>query len=318
MEVNGLLSQRDFEGIHVDPTLSDLDKLLLVAEVASSKYEAQEKEEKKSKRKEANHSMMRSNKRRKLDMATLPMPPPDLPEEFKERIKALGGNQAEMVIQKYLYESDLDRNKSRLSIPFVQSNEGCFLREKEKTDLEKPKATILVPFIEPSGKCHEMSLGWWNMRKGPGKKSSSTYVLKSNWNMVLKANGLGLEDVSNEGCFFREKEKTHLEKPKATILVPFIEPSGKCHEMSLGWWNMRKGPGKKSSSTYVLKSNWNMVLKANGLGLEDVVQVWSFRVDPLQQKLGLALVVVSRSGGNQGGRDGGEGEEDAGNSYKAN
>ncbi|XP_059434181.1 B3 domain-containing protein At2g31420-like [Corylus avellana] len=235
MEVNGLLSLKDIEGIHVDQTLSDFDKLLLIAEVASSKYEAQEKEEKKYKRKEANHRMKRSNKRRKLDMATLPMPPPELPEEFKERIKALGGTQVEMVIEKALYPSDWDTNKCRLSMPFGKAKEG----------------------------------------------------------------------------FLTEEESTHLAKPKETIIVPFIEPSGKCDKMTLGRWDMKK------SSIYVLKTHWNMVLKENGLGQNDVVQVWSFRVGT-EQQLCLALVVVSSSGCNHGGRDGGEAEEDAGTSYKAN
>jgi hypothetical protein len=47
MEDKGrLLSLKDFEGIHVDPALSDFDKLVLVAELLlRSIYEAQEKEE---------------------------------------------------------------------------------------------------------------------------------------------------------------------------------------------------------------------------------------------------------------------------------
>jgi hypothetical protein len=231
MEVYGLLSLKDFEGIHVDPTWSEFDKLQVAVEVATSKIKAQEKEEKKYKRKEANHSMMRSSiKKRKLDMATLPMPPPDFPEELKERIKALGGSgtQVELVIQKSLYDSDLRPNNNRLSMPFKQINEG-FLREEERKDLAKRKA----------------------------------------------------------------------------MTVPFIEPSGKCDEMTLKQWDMPKKTGK-TSSTYVLVTHWNKVVQANGLGLNDVVQVWSLRVGP-EQKLCLALVVAGGSRGNEGGRDGGEG-----------
>jgi hypothetical protein len=234
MEVCGLLSLKDFEGIHVDPTWSEFDKLQVAVEVATSKIKAQEKEEIKYKRKEANHSrMMRSsNKRRKLVMATLPMPPPDLPEELKERIKALGGSgtQVDLVIQKSLYDSDLRPNNNRLSMPFKQIiNKQGFLREEERKDVAKRKA----------------------------------------------------------------------------MTVPFIEPSGKCDEMTLKQWDMPKKTGK-TSSTYVLVTHWNKVVQANGLGLNDVVQVWSFRVGP-EQKLRLALVVASRSRGNGGGRDGGEG-----------
>jgi hypothetical protein len=230
-EVTGLLSLKDFEGIHVDPTWSKFDELLVVADVATSKNKAQEKEEKKYKRKEANHSMMRSsNKKRKLDMATLPMPPLDMPEELKEHIKTLGasGTQVELVIQKALYVSDLRPNNNRLSMPFKQINEG-FLREEERKDLAKRKA----------------------------------------------------------------------------MMVSFIEPSGKCEEMTLKQWDMPKKTGK-TSSTYVLATHWNKVVQENGLGLKDVVQVWSFRLGP-EQKLCLALLVASRSRGDEGGRDGGDG-----------
>jgi hypothetical protein len=205
-EVPGLLSLKDFEGIHVDPTWSELDKLLVVAEVATSKDKAQEKEGKKYKRKEANHSMMRSsNKKRKLDMATLPMPPPDFPEELKERIKALGGSgtQVELVIQKAIYDSDLRPNNNRLSMPFKQINEG-FLREEERKDLAKRKA-MTVPFIEPSGKCEEMTLKQWDMPKKTGK-TSSTYVLITHWNKVVQANGLGLKDVVQVWSFRVEQK----------------------------------------------------------------------------------------------------------------
>ncbi|XP_059433742.1 B3 domain-containing protein At5g24050-like [Corylus avellana] len=242
MEAKGLLSLKDVEGIHADPTnLSEFEKLVLVAEVASSKHEAQEKEEKKSKiRKKANHSIMRSTKRQKLNMGTLPKPQPVLPEEIKKRINAMGGTQEDMVIEKALYRADVKLNNNRLSMPFGQAKEG----------------------------------------------------------------------------FLTKEESAHLAKPKENIIVPFIEPSGRYAEMTLGQWDMPKKSGK-TSSMYVLKTNWNRVKQANRLEKNDVVQVWSFRVGT-EQQLCLALVVVSSSGGNHGGRDGGEAEEDAGTSYKAN
>jgi hypothetical protein len=232
-----LLSTKDFENVHVDPTLSVLDKFLIVARVASIKFE-QQKEENKPKRKEKYHSMI-PNKRPKLpqDMpTTLPKPSPDLPEEFKKRIMAMGGTQAVMVIQKALYKTDLMKNNGRLSLPFGQINKD-FLKESEREDLEN----------------------------------------------------------QNE------------------LLMQFIEPSCKFNRMMLRQWNMPKNTGNKCS-IYVLKTDWNDVFKENELKIGDVVQVWSFRVGS-EQKLCMALVVVSRKGKQEGGSsrgrvDGEEGHSD--------
>jgi hypothetical protein len=75
-------------------------------------------------------------KRLKLDIVTiLPNPSPDLPEEFKYRIKAMGGTQVVMVIQKMLFETNLKKNNGCLSMPFNKTNKG-FLRESKREHLE--------------------------------------------------------------------------------------------------------------------------------------------------------------------------------------
>jgi hypothetical protein len=61
----------------------------------------------------------------------LPNPPPDLREEFEHRIKAMGGTQVVMVIQKVLFENDLTPNNGCLSMPFSKINKGV-LRKSER------------------------------------------------------------------------------------------------------------------------------------------------------------------------------------------
>uniref|UniRef100_A0A2N9ENJ1 Uncharacterized protein n=1 Tax=Fagus sylvatica TaxID=28930 RepID=A0A2N9ENJ1_FAGSY len=79
--------------------------------------------------------------------------------------------------------------------------------------------------------------------------------------------------------------------------VPFIDPSGEVNTMTLTQWDMRKPSGTKSSS-YILRTNWNKVLKANlkttsELKAKRVIQIWSFRRQVGdEQQLGLALVVL--------------------------
>ncbi|GMY38900.1 b3 domain-containing protein [Fagus crenata] len=82
--------------------------------------------------------------------------------------------------------------------------------------------------------------------------------------------------------------------------VPFIDPSGEVNIMTLTQWDIRKPSGTKSSS-YILRTNWNKVLKENlktsELKAKRVIQIWSFRrrVGD-EQQLGLALVVLNTEG----------------------
>ena len=75
--------------------------------------------------------------------------------------------------------------------------------------------------------------------------------------------------------------------------------------MTLTQWDIRKPSGTKSSS-YILRTNWNKVLKANlkttsELKAKRVIQIWSFRRRVVgqvgdEQQLGLALVVLNTEG----------------------
>jgi hypothetical protein len=237
-----LLNTKDFKDKVVDPTLSAFGMLLLAAEVAADIYDQEQKGLKRSRDESSSQNRKKPKKKEEkpktgskrskaLDMPSLPNPPPDLPEEFKNRIEAMGGRRLVLVIQKPLYNTDLKKNNSRLSIPLRQIK-GDFLRDDERE-----------------------------------------YLAQQN-----------------------------------EMKVPFMEPSHKVNNMILRQWDMPKESGK-ICSTYVLRTNWNEVSQENGLGPKDVVQVWSFRVGN-KQKLCLALVVVSRCGGNEGagssshGRDG--------------
>ncbi|XP_050289206.1 B3 domain-containing protein At1g32030-like [Quercus robur] len=90
--------------------------------------------------------------------------------------------------------------------------------------------------------------------------------------------------------FLREEEKQDLDQHRMEVEVPFIEPSGTFNKAFLRQWDMKKASGSKSSM-YVLKKNWNDIVMANKLKEDDVVQVWSFRLEKDDQ-LCLALVVV--------------------------
>ncbi|KAF7825110.1 B3 domain-containing protein [Senna tora] len=90
--------------------------------------------------------------------------------------------------------------------------------------------------------------------------------------------------------FLRESESLLLnEKKKKGIKcegldVFLVDPCLRKRSIVLGKWKMNK------SSCYMLRGSWIKVANENGLTVNDVVQVWSFRV---QQQLCMALVKLT-------------------------
>ena len=80
------------------------------------------------------------------------------------------------------------------------------------------------------------------------------------------------------GSFLREAEREYLDQQQA-MEVSFMELSGKANQIVLRQWDMTKESGKKSSS-YVMIKSWNEVVEKTDLGrkLNQVIQIWSFRV----------------------------------------
>ncbi|KAK6925996.1 B3 domain-containing protein At2g31720-like [Dillenia turbinata] len=134
-------------------------------------------------------------KRRKVSRGNGLDPPPDLPEEFKNRIEELGGTTVTLVIQKRLFESVLKKQLNRFSIPLSQVKTE-FLREDEKMKLQKSGGEINVMLIalDPSKEPIEVTFKKWDMRKDSGKVSS-LYVLNNTWMRVVNENALEEGDL---------------------------------------------------------------------------------------------------------------------------
>ncbi len=105
--------------------------------------------------------------------------------------------------------------------------------------------------------------------------------------------------------FLTEGEKVDL-KVRKKIKTLLIDSRLKKSDIVLKQWNMKKDSGNTSSS-YVLMTTWNQVCKDNDLKINDLVQVWSFRVGQQQRcdgssgsekgKICFALVLVERAKG---------------------
>ncbi|KAL7605248.1 hypothetical protein Lser_V15G15226 [Lactuca serriola] len=126
-------------------------------------------------------------------------------QELEEFItNELEGTEAKVVIQKTLYKSDLEENQNRLNMPMKQViRPDEFLRKNEKEDLVNGKE-FKVKLWGPRLKKHEkrMVLKMWHM------KTTSNYVLKTNWNHFVMANKKDLEiNKKVQVWSFRRKEK---------------------------------------------------------------------------------------------------------------
>ncbi|KAK7854756.1 B3 domain-containing protein At3g25182 [Quercus suber] len=94
--------------------------------------------------------------------------------------------------------------------------------------------------------------------------------------------------------FLTEEEK---EKFRAgqEIRVQFIDPMLESGRVVLVQWDMPKDTGN-TSSTYALRSTWNKVRESNGLKIDDVVQLWSFRVATKKLAMMLLLLIQTKDG----------------------
>ncbi|XP_040364355.1 B3 domain-containing protein At1g05920-like [Rosa chinensis] len=135
------------------------------------------------------------------------------------------------------------------------------------------------------------------------EKAKMTMVIEKHLfstDMAKSANRLSmpLKQIKPES-FLDEDEIKFLaiqEDWPVSVISPLLEDEA----LTFRQWNMKKDNGSVSSS-YVLKTRWNEVRRKNGLKLNDVIQVWSFR--DVGNNLHFALVLVEKS------KDGGSSSE---------
>ncbi|XP_015899284.2 putative B3 domain-containing protein At5g35780 [Ziziphus jujuba] len=101
-----------------------------------------------------------------------------------------------------------------------------------------------------------------------------------------------------DGDFLTDAEKSILSRHQVIEDIPLLmkQPNEERMEVmniNMTQWDMAKQFGKASSCNYVLRTSWQDVARTNRLQKDDVVQIWSFRVQ--EDTLHLALVVVHRA-----------------------
>ncbi|KAG4952958.1 B3 domain-containing protein [Glycine soja] len=111
----------------------------------------------------------------------------ELPSPFKEKIQEMKGCEVKLVMQKKLYESDLNPNQNHACFSIKIANN--FLTQKEESFLEENKmlAGMHVIVLDPS-------LRDCNMCFMKGSRSCF-YNLTNGWNQIVLQNDLKLHDI---------------------------------------------------------------------------------------------------------------------------
>ncbi|MBA0576734.1 hypothetical protein Golob_027374 [Gossypium lobatum] len=140
-------------------------------------------------------SKLKPKRSKKQEKSVCPIPPPDLPPQFRKLIFAeMGGRGSVLMIQKTLFFSDINPTASRFSIPFSQVKTHDFLNKAEAKELDD-KNYMQVRLLDPSMRGASIVLKKWFMG------SSSLYVLTNTWNPVVKKNQLKKGDMVQLWCF---------------------------------------------------------------------------------------------------------------------
>ncbi|KAI6697800.1 hypothetical protein NL676_017919 [Syzygium grande] len=195
---------------------------------------------------------------------------PDMPQELKDHItRVLGGKDVRLVIQKHLTQSDVSGELCRVSIPKSQIIDSKFLREDEKKLLEASvdKDVRVLCYRSPEEKLGEkvLKLRLWVMHKKPkGQRAAAG----------------GKERESLETCTGGEDNTGGEEEARSSKKGKLRGTNG--------------GEGPRPSWMYILRTGWPQFVRDNKLELQDVVQIWSFRVDSdlARDELRLALIIL--------------------------
>ncbi|KAL6183193.1 hypothetical protein ACLB2K_044604 [Fragaria x ananassa] len=130
----------------------------------------------------------------------------DLPENFKRKIETMGGdsNKAQLVLQKRLYKSDIEKQQNRLSLPMNQLL--CnFLEPDEVRRLENTEEFMDITIIDPMGEEEPVCFKKWTY-----KETVKSYVLITQWSGVAKKNGLEPGDLIQVWSFRDRENNLHL------------------------------------------------------------------------------------------------------------
>ncbi|KAH1084150.1 hypothetical protein J1N35_023911 [Gossypium stocksii] len=167
----------------------------------------------------------------------------------------------------YLLEvTRVDQEKSQQRSSMQEKNE--LKRKHQNSKNKRPIVSYPLPLLPQSFKQHIVE-----------KLGGSDFVL-----VIQKK--LFFSDVNPQASrflipfsqlksheFLNDSEVKYLKTKKDAIKARLLEPSMKETEINFNKWVMG------NSSMYVITTSWNSIVKNNQLEVDNIVQLWSFRVN---------------------------------------
>lgn len=151
-------------------------------------------------------------KQRKKKRKAMELPvTPEMPAAMRDRIVEIGGYGIQLVIQKQLQNTDMNKNHGRLSLPAKKLRIHDFVTEEERKLLNQHsnnnnKKGMDVPIIDPDLKERRICLKKWKIGSG------DVYCLMTQWNSFVEETALRSGDFIQLWSFrkdeFDEAEET--------------------------------------------------------------------------------------------------------------
>lgn len=143
----------------------------------------------------------RKQRKKKSEQTEFPSVP-EMPAAMRDRIVQMGGYEIQLVIQKQLQDTDLNKNHGRLSMPanklrvdFATEEERKLLSEEENKNKKGMNVVMIDPVLRESVIC----LKKWKI--GSGK----VYCLMTQWNSFVEENGLRSGEHIQVWCFRKDE-----------------------------------------------------------------------------------------------------------------
>ncbi|XP_038875653.1 B3 domain-containing protein At1g05920-like [Benincasa hispida] len=128
---------------------------------------------------------------------------PEMPAAMRDRIVEMGGYEINLVIQKQLQDTDLNKNLGRLSLPqkkllfdFATEEERRLLSQQENKNKKGLNVVIMDHVLEERNIC----LKKWKIGSG------DVYCLMTQWNAFVKERGLKSGDHIQLWSFRKDDE----------------------------------------------------------------------------------------------------------------
>ncbi|KAL2558045.1 B3 domain-containing protein-like [Forsythia ovata] len=204
-QVDVKLKEKSFKKCTMKPCINNCRRVEeddSFKKITENKYEVKLREKSVKKAVVETPFPLKSKKRKSCEKSK--KPPPPLPIEFKNAILELAQgatvSQEKLVIQKILFNADIEKTQNRFSIPVKQIREE-FLTEQEKINLTKyvsisstRKMAMEVRIIDPLLSETTVELKNWELRKNAGP-SSFSYVLNDTWRKIREENKLEIGNI---------------------------------------------------------------------------------------------------------------------------